>query len=326
MLPSLGSHAVRALTPQTAVTVDHSRCVRHRCKRNECSKCLEICPVDAITWDERGLHVSPSDCTQCLRCLSVCPTAALTSPELSLLQVFTDLAKHPDPVLGCNHSPEIKTHAHLSCLGFLADPELMLLLALVFRDGVQINLTRCEGCPNGHVLDDVHGAHDQLAALLPDHKVALIRNRDRLKYKPTSLSRRELFGFFRENSTRTAMVMVERLQVSSRMQSYGCKQVPQVRTMLLKVMETLPVIQRRVAEQLFCQIAFTETCTACGGCVGVCPTGAIDPSDEDNSSPVFDQTLCVSCGSCQAFCRKQGLQLMTASNPKKATSLASAWK
>jgi ferredoxin len=324
MLPSLGSHAVRALTPQTAVTVDHSRCVRHRCKRNECSKCLEICPVDAITWDERGLHVSPGDCTQCLRCLSVCPTAALTSPELSLLQVFTDLAKHPDPVLGCNHSPDIKTHAQLSCLGFLADPELMLLLALVFRDGVQINLTRCEGCPNGHVLGDVHGAHDQLAALLPDHKVALIRNRDRLKYKPPSLSRRELFGFFRENSTRTAMVMVERLQVSSRIQSYGCKQVPQVRTTLLKAMETLPEIQRRVAEQLFGQIAFTETCTACGGCVGVCPTGAIDPSDEDKPSPVFDQTLCVSCGSCQAFCRKQGVQLMTASNQKQATSLASA--
>jgi len=200
----------------------------------------------------------------------------------------------------------------------------MLLLALVFRDGVQINLTCCEGCPKGHILDDVHGAHDQLGTLLPDHKVSLIRDRDQLKYKPPALSRRELFGFFRENSTRTAMVMVERLQVSSRAQSYGSKQVPQVRTMLLKAMETLPETQRRVAEQLFGQIVFTETCTACGGCVGVCPTGTIDPSDEDKSSPVFDQTLCVSCGSCQAFCHKQAVQLVAASGPKLATSLASA--
>ncbi len=324
MLPSLGSHAVKALTPQTAVTVDHSRCVRHRCKRNECSKCLEICPVDAITWDEQGLHVSPGDCTQCLRCLSVCPTAALTSPELSLLQVFSDLAKHPNSVLGCNHSPDIKTHAQFSCLGFLVHPELILLLALVFRDGVQINLTCCEGCPNGHILDGVHGAHDQLTTFLPDHRVALVRDRDKLKYKPPALSRRELFSSFRESSTRTAMVMVERLQVSSRAQSYGSKQVPQVRTMLLKAMETFPEIQRRVAEQLFGQIAFTETCTACGGCVGVCPTGAIDSSDEDKASPIFDQTLCVSCGSCQAFCRKQGVQLTAASTPKQAVSLVSA--
>ena len=326
MIPSLGSHALKALTPQTAVAVDHSRCVRHRCKRNECSQCLDVCPVGAATWEEHGLQVSSNLCTRCLRCLSVCPTAALQSPELSLLQVFSDLAKHPNSVLGCNHSPDIKTHAQFSCLGFLAHPELMLLLALVFRGGVQINLTCCEGCPNGHILDDVHGAHDQLGTLLPDHKVALIRDLDKLKYKPPSLSRREVFGFFRESSTRTAMVMVERLQVSSKVRSYGSKQVPQVRTMLLKAMETLPEIQWPVAEQLFGQIAFTETCTACGGCVGVCPTGAIDPSDEDKASPVFDQTLCVSCGSCQAFCLKQGVQLVAASAPKQATSLASAYK
>lgn len=322
MFPSLGSHAMRALTPQTAVTVDHSRCVRHRCKRNECSNCLEICPVDAITWDERGLLVSPSDCTRCLRCLSACPTAALQPPELSLLQVFTDLAKHLNPVLGCNHYPGIKTHAQLSCLGFLAHSELMLLLALVFRDGVQINLTRCEGCSNGHIVGDVLGSHDQLGTLLPDHKVSLIRNLDQLTYKPPALSRRELFGFFRENSKRTAMVMVERLQISSRMQSYGSKQVPQVRIMLLKAIEAFSETQRRVTKQLFGQVAFTETCTACGGCVGVCPTGAIVPSDEDKFSPAFDQTLCVSCGSCQAFCRKNGVRLKPASTPKQATSLS----
>ena len=281
MSPSLGSHAVKALTPQTAVTVDHSRCVRHRCKRNECSKCLEICPVDAIAWEERGLHVSSNDCTQCLRCLSVCPTAALASPELSLLQVFSDLARHPNSVLGCNHYPDIKTHAQLSCLGFLAHSELMLLLALVFQNGVQINLTCCEDCPNGHILNSVYGAHNQVTTLLPGHKVALVRERDQLRYKPPALSRRELFSFFRMNSARTAMTMVERLQVSSRLHSYGSKQVPQVRTMLLKAMKTFPEIQRRVAEQSFGQVSFTSSCTACGGCVGVCPTGAIEPADED---------------------------------------------
>jgi ferredoxin len=323
MIPSFGSHALKALTPQTAVTVDRSRCVRHRCKRNECRKCLDVCPVDAISWDEQGLQVSPKHCTQCLRCLSKCPTAALQSPELSLFRVFADLANHPDPVLGCNHYPDIKTHAQLSCLGFLAHPELMLLLGLVFREGVQINLTCCSACPNGHILDGVHTAHDQLPTLLPGHKVTLVSERGNLKYQPDSLSRRELFGFLRDRSTRTANVMVERLQVSSRIQSYGSKQVPLVRTMLLKAMETMPEMQQRVTEQLFGQISFTETCTACSGCVGVCPTGAIDPAEEDKSPPVFDRNLCVGCSTCQAFCRKQGVQLSVGSNQKQATSLAS---
>ena len=323
MIPSLGGHALKALTPQTAVTVDRSRCVRHRCKRNECRKCLDACPVDAITWDEQGLQVSPKDCTQCLSCLSKCPTSALQSPELFLLQVFVDLANHSRPVLGCNHYPDIKTHAQLSCLGFLSQPELMLLLGLVFKEGVQINLTCCADCPNGHIIDGVHAAYDRLATLIPGHKVTLASERGSLKYQPASLSRRELFGFFRERSTRTANVMVERLQVNSRLQSYGSKQVPLVRTMLLKAMETMPEIQQRVTEQFFGQISLTETCTACSGCVGVCPTGAIDPAEESKSPPVFDRNLCVGCGSCQAFCRKQGVQLVAGSNQKHATSLAS---
>jgi len=109
------------------------------------------------------------------------------------------------------------------------------------------------------------------------------------------------------------MVMVERLQVSSRAQSYGSKQVPQVRTMLLKAMETFPEIQRQAAEQLFGQVSFTSSCTACGGCVGVCPTGAIESADEDKYPPVFNRELCVDCGSCQALCRKQGVQLAAVS-------------
>jgi ferredoxin len=230
--------------------------------------------------------------------------------------VCLPVAKHLNPVLGCNHYPGIKTHAQLSCLGFLAHSELMLLLGLVFKEGVQINLTCCEDCPNGHILDDVYTSHDLLAALLPDNKVALIRERGSLKYQPASLSRRELFGFFRERSTRTANVIVERLQVNSKLQSYGSKQVPLVRSMLLKVMETMPEIQKRVTDQFFGQISFTETCTTCSGCVGVCPTGAIDPAEEDKSPPVFDRNLCVSCGSCQAFCLEEGVQLVAGSSQK----------
>jgi ferredoxin len=75
------------------------------------------------------------------------------------------------------------------------------------------------------------------------------------------------------------------------MHSYGSKQVPQVRVMLLKAIEAFSETQRRVTKQLFGQVAFTETCTACGGCVGVCPTGAIVPSDEDKFSPAFDQSI-----------------------------------
>ncbi|GEM_PF-697674 len=325
MIPSLGSHALKALTPQTAVTVDCSRCVRHRCKRNECRKCLDICPVGAITWEVHGLQVSSNLCTRCLRCMAVCPTAALQSPELSLLQAVVDLAAHPEPVLGCQLQSDTEAHARFPCLGTLANSESMLLFALIFVEGIQINLICCQDCPRGHILEGVHTAHARLAEFMPDHKVKLVSEQKNLKYQLASLSRRELFGFFRERSKRSTMVMVERLQVNSRIQSYGSKQVPLVRTMLLKAMETRSETQQQwICGQLFGQVSFTTDCTICGGCVGVCPTGAIGP-EEDKSPPVFDRNLCVGCDTCQAFCRKQGVQL-AGSSQKHATSLALSYK
>lgn len=311
MIPSLGSHALKALTPQTAVTVDRSRCVRHRCNRNECSQCIDACHAEAITWDEEhGLTVATGHCTQCLSCLSCCPTAALRSPELSLLQVFADLAEQPEPVLGCIQNPASKMHAHFSCLGYLGNIELILLVALIFREGIQLDLTHCTNCPNNHVLKTIDSAHALAGLILPEQRVQLIDNPGALKYQPASLSRRDFFRFFKERSARTASVMVERLQVSARAQSYGSKQVPLVRTLLLKSMESIPVShQEKITDEVFGAVIFTPECTACDRCVGACPTGALDPVEDDQHPPSFNAQLCVGCGTCATFCRNGGVRL-----------------
>ena len=309
MISSLGTHALKALAPQASVSIDRSRCARHRCNRNECRRCIDVCKTEAITWNEQGLSVANGRCTQCLSCLAVCPTAALRSPELALLQALADLATHQEPVLGCVQTGS-KKHARFACLGYLAHPEVMLLFALVFTEGIQLDLTYCRNCPNHGVLANIHAAHAVADRLLPDNKVRLVAEENDLNYQPASLSRRELFGLFRERSSRTAAVMVERLQISSKTESYGGKQVPLVRALLLKVMDSLPASQQRqLISQMFGQISFTSTCTACGGCVGVCPTGAIDTAESDQAKPVFDPRRCVGCRSCEAFCRKQGVQL-----------------
>lgn len=308
MISSLGSHVLTALSPDTAVTVDRSRCVRHRCMRNECRKCMDVCPSGSITWGELGLQVDPETCVQCLRCMSVCPTAALQSPDVSLPRILSELAAHPVPVLGCHRQADSEAYARISCLGYLAHREVMMLLGLVYCEGLQINLTSCRDCPNGHILSGVQEAFARLSELKPDHGIKLVLDSGELKTESVSMSRRDLFGLLRERSARAAVTMVARLHANTKPQSYGNKQVPAIRTMLLKAMEGLPEASRRkLADELFGRVSFTPECVKSGGCVGVCPTGAIRPAGADKRYPVFDGDLCVACNSCQAFCRNQGV-------------------
>lgn len=304
MVPPLGSQALKALTP-TAVSVDRSRCVRHRCSRNDCRQCLDVCPSGAVTWGTQGLRVDPDTCTQCLRCLSVCPTAALQSPEISLPQIVADLAAHRQPVLACHRQSASEAHARLPCLGYLAHGEVLPLLALTQPGGVQVDLSSCCDCPNGHIVAAVGEAHARLSDLRPGHGVRLVHDRDDLAFEPPALSRRDLFVFFREHSRRTAAVMAKRLQPEADTRSYGNKRVPVPRAMLRKALDRLSERERgRIADRLFGRIAFTPACDACGGCVGVCPTAAIRPAADGGLLPRFDPTLCVTCRSCEAFCAK----------------------
>jgi len=308
MIGSLGGYALKALTPETAVTVDRSRCVRHRCRSNPCTKCMDVCPTGAVSWGAGGLNVNSGDCTQCLACLSVCPTAALASPGLSLPRLLSDLANHPLPVLGCKGQPDTDAHARLPCLGYLAHPEMMVLCALVFPDGLQVNLTACDECLNGHNLDSIAAAHGRLKALVPGHAVQLIRNREKLEFQAPSLSRRQFFLFFRERSTAAAAAMVGRLQHNAEQQPYGNKQIPAIRALLLKAIAVSPAAKSRtISDQLFGKITFTSDCTRSKRCVGVCPTGAIRSAEADGDHPVADPSLCVSCNSCQVFCRNRGV-------------------
>ncbi|PLX33701.1 MAG: hypothetical protein C0605_15880, partial [Hyphomicrobiales bacterium] len=185
--------ALDALAPDRAVSLDRSRCARHRCGANACSACIDACPEEALSWGEGGLALESGACTGCLACFAVCPTAALAAPGPSLLQVLAALAEHEMPVLGCSGRPGSEAHARLPCLGALAHSEAMVLCALVFKDGLHIDMTACNTCPNGHIAAKVEAAFDLMRELVPSPAIKLIRDPEALGFQPPALSRRQLF-------------------------------------------------------------------------------------------------------------------------------------
>lgn len=45
-----------------------------------CNKCVEICPHEAIDFDDRQIYLDQGRCAKCARCARVCPSGALVAP------------------------------------------------------------------------------------------------------------------------------------------------------------------------------------------------------------------------------------------------------
>ncbi len=63
-----------------------------RCTR--CGRCQQVCPVNAITVDEKGRKLDRGLCNRCLQCADVCPTGALaaTGKWMSVDEVMEEAA------------------------------------------------------------------------------------------------------------------------------------------------------------------------------------------------------------------------------------------
>lgn len=311
MIRSLGGHAVRALLEQPAVEIDRSRCTRHRFARSTCRNCTEICPTDAIRWTEAGLTVDGKACTLCLLCTAHCPTEALRTSDQGVTTLLNEFSQHDRPVLGCRKQAAEDAHARLPCLGAIASPKILLLFDLLFPDGVQINLSLCRDCENAAVPTAIKMSCDDLRTAGWATRLKFIERQEDLVCLAPTLSRREMFGFFRKRSVRSAGQIIERVLERSVAKSYGDKSLPEVHELLNRTISSLPENSLALTAQAFTQpaLAISDQCSGCTGCVGVCPTGALVPAEAHLAAPTHQIEHCVACGLCASFCRRGAIEV-----------------
>jgi len=66
---------------------------------NQCKKCISVCPVEALSWDEKlGIvRVDADKCTGCGQCIEACDEAAIFLDPISGVVKICDL---------CNGDPK----------------------------------------------------------------------------------------------------------------------------------------------------------------------------------------------------------------------------
>ncbi len=308
----LGTKTLQALIPGDLLSLNRQQCVRQRFAESSCRNCFTCCPTAAISWQETGLHWEPSSCQGCLLCVASCQTGAITATELYLGKTIQLLAENDRPILACTTKPETVGHARLPCLGILANLELLLVLQLATGQAVRLNLSGCQDCHNGLILPRVQDALKQLAGLTLDlsGEIIALTDKSQLDYQEQLCSRRDFFNLLKKRSKHASVHIAGRLQQTDKMTSYRDKNLPYSRRLLLQVIDSLPLAERKKIEvALFPQHAFQTTCQSCTGCVGICPTGALLAPEIPGKHPEFSATNCTGCRLCEQFCVNDGIKV-----------------
>jgi len=294
--------------------IETSRCLRVRFNGSRCDHCCTVCPADAVSLDD-GLAINSDACSGCLLCSSVCPSGALEF-SADFLTCLAQLSKVQEPVLGCCRTKD-SANGWLPCLGGLSDEHLVLLTHRL-SGTVTVNITLCNNCPNSAMLPLLQ---ERVAALSGADSgagsctVIMATAPEQIRYREETVDRRSFFKSFRSSLFQTAAVVLSSTSEQTEQRSdYNSKRLPTRRKLLqtLSDSSTDTALKESIQRRFFGTITINENCTACQGCVAICPTGALRSIGENqDTAPAFKTDRCTACGLCVEFCLDQAISLNT---------------
>ena len=272
------------------ITYDKSICQYHERKDEVCSKCVEVCPTNAITKDEksRRLVFSLVDCIACGECVSVCPSGSLNSANTSRdsLYEISLFYKDTKPLIISskanieNINVDLKENVlPLFIVGDIFD-ETMLLTYLQVSGSSLIYFSN--NVSKG-TLESIRIVNDIYFKKYGKVAVYLVSNEEELN---DALQKQEViensYYNFNQNDMKKREVFSQRLQKIVGNDDLG-------------VVKTGPDIH-------YARVLVNEAnCTLCLSCVGACNVDALFANESDFTLRV-NPSLCTACGYCELVC------------------------
>ncbi|MBU4177445.1 MAG: 4Fe-4S binding protein [Proteobacteria bacterium] len=298
-----------------ALEVISRRCLRTRFQGSSCDRCVRECPVEAIRFEPGKILIDPKRCVGCLACTAVCPAEALVGCDSRLIAAPAKAAAGKAVFLCCEKGIRTGEEIILPCLGALSE-EHLVAFAVRAREGVCLCLARCGDCRGSFVPEVLSRRLQALASKLgPEGLLSAIKliTREEETEQAASVSRRSFFRAFWDLSIHAATETITTLQSEPDPKEKHAHKHQPARLILLR--QALADSGEEAASLTLSQFFFTLTvnteCNFCGGCAGMCPTGALKNTREGELKRLqFDWARCSGCGLCLEFCRKKALTLV----------------
>lgn len=296
-----------------ALAVVERRCLRSRLQICDCRRCVEICLKGAIAPVEGGVQLDAKKCTGCLACLAVCPAEALKGHDLRLASWHEKVKGAGALRLCCEKTISGGVEVVLPCLGAISAEELAALAVGHGRE-LKLILSKCGQCRSPflpELLDQrLAELGERLAPFSPSSRIHLLLTEEE-SGQAESVSRRAFFKAFTHISIQAATETMAALKDEGEAgPRQAHKHVPARLIFLSKAIAEVDEKGKETILRLFHTLAVSEACNFCGACAGMCPTGALKNSRENEVKRLqFDWAKCSGCRLCLEFCRKKALAL-----------------
>lgn len=305
---------------------NEASCINCMSGISACTKCLDVCPTDAIDLQDGFLSIS-SKCVECGLCCSVCPSEALWSTNISprvLIEKIVTVAEIYDEcyitcasVLTDNPSPNVVVLPSFGCM-----TKEVWLWVLSCYSNISVYL------PLNSDVDDSSKSESMLyenidwAESISGVNVGLEVDFNKLNtsYKRTYQRKQFVESFIKGSDTEALFRFVgsklntinndldlvikfasEQL-ISGNLSNVVLNQNQQL---LLDCIARHPGYIDKL--ELSGPVVDIDRCVSCGVCGSVCPVGAI--SFDDSGLFRLNATYCVGCGMCARVCETNAVTM-----------------
>ncbi|MDV6319213.1 4Fe-4S binding protein [Chromohalobacter sp. HP20-39] len=327
-LPPPGYHRVTQATPLEQAVRDLQACIGEFEKpryfqiesdlcahagrgQSGCTRCLDICPADAISSVKQEIVIDPFRCHGAGSCTSACPTGAiryaLPAPErlddyIARL-IATYHSEGGDTAVVRFLDQETQASETTAAAGHVLDVPLEELgaagldhwLGALARGAAEVRIV-------------MHGAlPPSLAQLVHDQYAQAITMLESLGHDPRRLSLIDAGDIAIRDALPIVPPLDERLETT---RPHGKREA--LNTILDFLAARGTPSEKRVAMPTGAPFGTldidTDHCTLCMACVAVCPTQALS-SPGQSPALQFQESACVQCGLCETACPEQVIAL-----------------
>lgn len=328
---------------QAHTLFDKNRCMPMRNRFSRCSKCVDACPVGAISLEPRRLFVDKTTCVNCGSCSTVCPVQALIPLEPSdeelasaivkAVQEAKDMACFACARIMSKRGVDASKVVTVDCLSRIDESLIMGLAShgvetIVLADG---NCNTCKYKACGQLSHQIVDECNQMLEALGNSTLVISTTgvpeelHGAFSEEALREERRNLISHtknaIKETARQAAVIHVKDAAGMDLVEkaARAIESKPQRHTDLVNALEQLGEPQdMAISSRRFASVAIDqEKCTTCNKCILVCPPKALRKSlvpreDGAGINFEFDAWKCVRCHLCMHVCQSAAVTLRDA--------------